>query len=167
MRVLVAVASKHGATREIAESLGRALAERGVNVEVRALDEVVDLSGYDAVVLGSAVYMGRWLEPARAFVDAHADELAGRPTWLFISGPIGYPPKPYPGKAVELDALLDKVRPREHKLFAGKVDTSKLSFPERTAMRAVRARAGDDRDWEAIEAWAASIATALEHETVA
>lgn len=60
------------------------------------------VGGYDAVVLGSAVYVGRWLEPARELVDAHAEELAARPTWLFSSGPIGDPPKPEADDAVQI-----------------------------------------------------------------
>jgi len=84
--VLVAVASKHGATQEIAEAIGRVLAERGVGADVMRVDDVTDATGYEAVVLGSAVYMGNWLEPARRFVEDHADELAAQPTWLFSSG---------------------------------------------------------------------------------
>ena len=64
MTVLVATASKYGSTAEIAEAIGRALRENGVAADVRPVDEVGDLSGYMGVVLGSAVYVGRWLEAA-------------------------------------------------------------------------------------------------------
>ena len=65
MTVLVAAASKYGATAEIAEAIGRGLRETGVAADVRPVEQVGDLSGYTEVVLGSAVYVGRWLEPAR------------------------------------------------------------------------------------------------------
>src|SRR5205823_6620049 len=86
MRVLVTAASKHGATFEIAEVIARVLDEHGLSTELVAIEEVHDLRRYEAVVLGSAVYMGQWLKQARGFVDAHASELAQRPTWLFSSG---------------------------------------------------------------------------------
>lgn len=78
-----------------------------------------DVSGYAAVVLGSAVYMGRWLEPARELVERRAEAFATLPTWLFSSGPIGAPPKPEAGDAVKLDEAVERIGAREHRLFAG------------------------------------------------
>ena len=93
MTVLVTAASKHDATLEIAERIGADLAESGLDVDVRNVEEVADLAGYEAVVLGSGVYLGNWLKSARRFIDIHAVELAQRPTWLFASGSIvGDPP---------------------------------------------------------------------------
>lgn len=86
MTVLVAAASEHGATAEIAVWLGAALAQNGVDVDVRKLEEVSDVEHYEAVVLGSAVYFGQWLKTACRFIDTHAADLARRPTWLFSSG---------------------------------------------------------------------------------
>ena len=151
MTVLVAAASKYGATAEIAEAIGRALRESGVSADVRPVEQVGDLSGYTGVVLGSAVYLGRWLEPARRFVEEHADELAARPTWLFSSGPVGDPPKPEAGQAVQIEPLMAKTKARDHRLFAGKIDKGKLGFGERADARPARRRgrlprlAGDRR----------------------
>jgi menaquinone-dependent protoporphyrinogen IX oxidase len=93
MRVLVTAASKHGATEEIAERIGAVLTAHGVEVDVKQLQEVSGLGGYEAVVLGSGIYLGKWLKEARRFVEVHAAELAQRPTWLFASGSItGDPP---------------------------------------------------------------------------
>jgi menaquinone-dependent protoporphyrinogen oxidase len=69
MTVLVTAASKHGATLEIAEAIARVLDEQDASAELVRIDDVQDLGRYDAVVLGSAVYMGRWIEPARKFVE--------------------------------------------------------------------------------------------------
>lgn len=91
MRILVAVASRHGATREIAEAIGRELERAGLEHEVREAGEVADLERYDAVVLGSALCYGRWREPARTLVPARAAAHAGKPVWLFSSGPPGSP----------------------------------------------------------------------------
>ncbi len=79
---------------------------------------------YEAVVVDSAIYLGQWLKAARSFVDAHAGELAKRPTWLFSSGPVGGDPsRPDQHDAARGgDAPAEIVHAREHKLFAGKLD---------------------------------------------
>ena len=161
MNVLVTAASRHGATQEIAEAIGRTLSERGVTASVLPMADVSDLDGYDAVVIGSAVYMGQWLETARDFVEQHSETLSSRPTWLFSSGPIGDPPRPKEPEAVDVDDILLKTQTKEHQLFAGKLDKSKLGFGERAVMLAFRAVEGDYRDWGEIEAWASGIAQEL------
>jgi menaquinone-dependent protoporphyrinogen oxidase len=162
MRVLVTAASKHGATFELAEAIARVLDEHGLSAELVEIDEVSDLGRYEAVVLGSAVYMGQWLKQARSFVDAHAGELAQRPTWLFSSGPIvGDPPTPDPADEAAGRRALEIAGAREHKLFAGKLDKSRLGLLEKAAVRAAHASEGDHRDWDEINRWATEIAAQL------
>ena len=161
MTVLVTAASKHGATREIAEAIAR-VGEHGVSAEFVDLDEVSDPARHEAVVLGAAVYLGRWLTEAQRFVDAHADELAERPTWLFSSGPIvGDPPRSDPADEAAGQRALEATHAREHKLFAGKLDKGKLGLLEKGAVRAAHASEGDYRDWDEIERWAVGIAAQL------
>jgi menaquinone-dependent protoporphyrinogen oxidase len=105
--------------------------------------------------------MGRWLEPARRFVHEHAGELRRLPTWLFSSGPIGDPPRPAETEPAGLDELVESAGAREHRVFAGRVERSRLSLPERAVMRVVRSQDGDFRDWHDIRAWARDIAAAL------
>jgi menaquinone-dependent protoporphyrinogen oxidase len=166
MTVLVTAASKHGATQEIAARIGADLVERGVAVEVKELREVDDVGRYDAVVVGSGIYLGTWLKEARRFVDTHAADLAKRPTWLFASGPIVGDPPPAddpdalrPGLA---EKLVAKTGAREHKLFGGKVDMRTLGLLEKAAVRGAHATEGDYRDWHEIDDWAAGIARQLE-----
>jgi menaquinone-dependent protoporphyrinogen oxidase len=165
MTVLVAAASRHGATAEIADRIGADLAGRGLPVEVKKLSEVEDLDGYHAVVLGSAVYLGRWLNDAIRFVGAHADQLAERPTWLFGSGSIvGDPPvgdDPKAMRASFVEELVASTRAREYKLFGGKLDSSRLGFAEKLPVKMAGGREGDWRDWDAVDTWAASIADEL------
>jgi menaquinone-dependent protoporphyrinogen oxidase len=162
MTVLITAASKHGATREIAEVIERVLDEHGVSAERLDLDEVGDLGRYEAVVLGSAVYMGQWLKEARSFIDWHGGELAERPTWLFSSGPIvGDPAKPDPADEAAGIHALEAAHAREHKLFAGKLDKSRLGLLEKAAVRAAHASEGDHRDWDEINRWATEIAAQL------
>jgi menaquinone-dependent protoporphyrinogen oxidase len=161
MRVLVTAASKHGATAEIAEAIGRSLGAAGLDVSVLPAEEVTSITGFDSVVLGSGVYAGHWLEPARRIVDHHAGDLRDRRVWLFSSGPIGDPPKPAPEEAVDVADIVTAVEPREHRVFTGKIDKSVLGFAEKAILMAVRAGEGDYRDWAAIEEWAATIAAEL------
>lgn len=161
MKTLVAAASRHGATQEIAEAIGRVLVSSGIEADVCPYEGVDELAPYDAFVLGSAIYMGRWLESARDFVETHADELSARPTWLFSSGPIGDPPRPAAGDAVQVDSIVAATNAREHRLFAGKLDKSLLGFGERAVAVAFRVAEGDYRDWAEIEAWGHGIAEAL------
>lgn len=93
MKVRVIVASRYGATREIGERIAARLSEHGHDAAVRSAEEA-GLDGADAVVLGSAIYAGRWMKPARELVEERAEELSGRPLWLFSSGPVGGAPKP-------------------------------------------------------------------------
>jgi menaquinone-dependent protoporphyrinogen oxidase len=154
MTVLVTYASRHGATTEIAEALGRDLRSHGVDAEVRSADEVDGVEPYDAVVLGSAIYLGKWLPEATAL----AERCAGRPVWLFSSGPLGDPLQPAPP---ELESLVQRTRAREHRVFAGRLDRASLSFPERAIVRMVKAPYGDYRDFAAVADFASTIAQSI------
>lgn len=160
MRVMVTAASRHGATTEIAERIAEALSACGIEVFVRTPETVHTLDDYDAAVVGSAVYMGRWLDPARHLVGNLRSEFATRPTWLFSSGPVGEPPEPAE-EPVDIAEIVAGTHARGHRLFAGCIDRHKLGFGERAVVMSLRAPVGDFRDWARIDAWAAEIADAL------
>lgn len=160
MKVLVTAASRHGATTEVAASIGAALQGAGHEVHVAHPAEVARLDGYDAAVIGSAVYVGHWLEPARDLVEREKVALSRIPVWLFSSGPVGDPPKPAEESA-DAAQLAELIGAREHHVFAGLVDRKRLGFGEKAIVAAVRAPEGDFRPWSEIEAWAREIARAL------
>jgi menaquinone-dependent protoporphyrinogen oxidase len=166
MKVLVAVASRHAATAEIAEFIGAELraslraVDPTAQVDVRGIGTIADLEEYDAVLVGSAIYLGRWLKSARHFVAAHAGSLRRRPVWLFASGPVGQPLEPQL-EPPELRAMTEACGAREHRLFAGRLRTADLQVGERVAVRAVHAEEGDYRDWEEIGSWAREVADEL------
>jgi menaquinone-dependent protoporphyrinogen oxidase len=167
MRILVTAASKHGATAEMASAIGTALTEAGLDVVVKPMHELGGVAGYNAVVLGSGVYMGRWIPEAIEFVTRHAIELRARPVWLFSSGPVGSPdPKPE-GDPISIGELVTSVRARGHRTFAGRLDRGRLGIGEKLVVSAVRAPDGDFRDWEAITAWSREIAAELRRSSVA
>ena len=121
--------------------------------------EVGDVTSYDAFVLGSAVYMGRWLEDARELAERIA-ALPARPVWLFSSGPIGDPPKPDEEPADAGD-IVETTHARDHCLFAGRLDRHRLGFGEKAVVVALRVADGDFRDWTAIDTWGGQIAAEL------
>jgi menaquinone-dependent protoporphyrinogen oxidase len=163
VRVLVTAASRHGSTAEIADRIGGALRDAlsgGAQVDVRPADDVTTVDGYDAVVLGSAVYMGRWLDGARRLAETHASALSSRPVWLFSSGPIGDPPKP-DEEPVDVAHVVTATGARAHEVFAGRLDRHRLGFAEKAVVLAFRVPDGDFRDWAAVDAWANGIAGEL------
>jgi menaquinone-dependent protoporphyrinogen oxidase len=159
MAVLVACASKHGSTTEVARRIAAALIENGVDAKVMRVDDVVDIAGYDAVVIGSSVYFGHWMREAIALVERNRARLAGRPIWLFSVGPLGDQARTDPA---EIEGLAASVGAVEHHLFSGALDLHRLSLPERVIVKGVKAPTGDFRDWNEIDSWAAGIASRLE-----
>jgi menaquinone-dependent protoporphyrinogen oxidase len=160
MRVLIAAASRHGTTAEMAEFLGAALRSRHVDAVVADAGAVEDVAAYDAVVIGSGVYVGHWLAPAKDLIRRCGHQLQTRPVWLFSSGPLGDPPKPIE-EPVDVAHLVEMSGARQHRIFAGCLNRALLGAAERTMVRVVKAPEGDFREWDALDAWAEEIAVAL------
>lgn len=175
MHVLVAYASRHGATQGIAERIAETLLVAGLDAEVRPAASVKNAAEYDAFVIGSAAYMYHWLNDASAFVNRNRAILAARPVWLFSSGPLGTEATDEKGRdqkvvAVpkEIPQLAEALNARDHHVFFGALerDRKPIGLAERFAslMPATVQEAmpfGDFRDWPEIEAWANGIAREL------
>jgi menaquinone-dependent protoporphyrinogen oxidase len=164
-QVLVAYASKYGATAEIAEKIGQVLRQSGLKADVQPADRGKDPALYDAIVLGSAVYIGQWQGKAAKFLQTNEKTLAQRPVWLFSSGPSG---AGNPLGLVEgwrlpksLQPVADRIRPRDIAVFHGNINVNKMNFIEKKMIENVKVPFGDFRDWDAIAAWASGIAGAL------
>ena len=165
IQVLVAYATKYGATAEIAEKIGQVLRQSGLRTDVLPVDHVKKPTPYHAIILGSAVYTGQWRKEAAKFLQANETLLAERQVWLFSSGPTGQ------GDPVELlkdwrlpkslQPIADRIRPRDIAVFHGNVDLKKLNFIEKEMLKTAKALSGDFRDWNAISAWAGTIADDL------
>ncbi|QZN87099.1 flavodoxin domain-containing protein [Cellulomonas sp. C5510] len=160
MRVLVTVASRHGGTREIGQAVAQVLRDAGHQVTETDPDDVRALDGYDAVVLGSSVYVGRLAAALRELVDRLAGGLASLPVWLFWSGPVGTPPLPA-GEPDDVGVVARRVRARETRCFAGRLEREELGLAERALVAMIDAQPGDFRDFEDVEEWAAGIAREL------
>jgi menaquinone-dependent protoporphyrinogen oxidase len=184
-KVLVVYASRHGATRGIAQRIGDVLRSEGFEADVAPADHAAGVGTADAVVVGSAVYMGSWLQDAIDFIKRNEVVLADLPLWLFSSGPLpgssrekgpgvdpltdALGPEEGPGsggrkKVAEISAATS---PKDHRVFLGAFDPNDppMVMSERLVrmLPAVKNAlpAGDFRDWDAIEAWAHEIAATL------
>jgi menaquinone-dependent protoporphyrinogen oxidase len=129
MPVLVAYASKHGATQGIAGRIAASLRTAGCTVEVRSVNDAGDLAAYDAFVIGSATYEFHWRKEATEFVRSNTKLLAARPVWLFSSGPLGTEPADTNGRDLrtvtvpkEIPEFTEALHPRGHHVFFGALD---------------------------------------------
>lgn len=161
-KILVAYASKYGATEEIAKRIGQVLEAAELPVDIQPVDEVCDVSPYIAVVLGSAVYAGQWLEEAAAFLMNNERALGCRPVWLFSSGPTGAgePETLMNGWhfPAALQPIADRIHPRAIAFFHGSLDLQKLNFAEKLIVNVMRAPKGDYRNWNKVQNWGSQIA---------
>lgn len=162
MKILIAVASRHGSTADIARRLAARLDAFGHTATLLELgrdrrdasEETLD--DHDAVVVGSAIYESHWLRPARTFVLRNASQLQRMPVFLFSSGPVGTS-EHVSIDAVKIDELVHAVDAVEHRVFSGRLDRTELGRLERWIVDVVRAHDGDFRDWAGIDTWAAAI----------
>lgn len=184
-RVLIVHASRHGGSAGIAERIGEAMREAGLDAVVEPAADLPDPRPFDACVVGAGVYMGSWVKEGIAYLETYAYVLAGKPVWLFSSGPLpgssknkatptdpielalGPATGPGSGGRRQVEELAQRIGPREHRVFQGMFDPDLP--PQGMAERFVRIMpgsknilpTGDFRDWPAIEAWAMEIAAAL------
>lgn len=161
LEVLVAYATRMGSTAEIARAIGDELSHHGLHVTVSTCAEAGSVEPYDAVIVGSGLYIGRWDAAATGYLDAQSDGLAVRPTWLFQSGPCGEgaheAKTATPHKVLRLTRRLGIEAPVT---FGGRLQTSTSIGPV-SRWLATGALAGDFRDWDVIRAWAADKADQL------
>lgn len=163
MTVLVAYASKRGSTAEIAETVAATLRREGLRVCLERCENVRNLDGYDAVVLGSAVYMKRWRGDARDFLKKHRKPLRQKPFWVFSSGPVGDPAEDNPDWS-EPPKLVEKTEElgcKGHAVFGGCLPSEPKGFMEKAMVQGVPTQYRDRRNWTQIRDWAHQIATAL------
>lgn len=170
--ILVAYATKRESTHEVAEALATRLREHELEVDVRPAAEVGTLAPYSAVVLGGALYAGRWHRDARRYLRRHRAELRRRPVWLFSSGPLGTETEDAKGRDVRVAAtpkdvagLAESLHAKGHRVFFGALDPDALKGPEGLMAKLPGGRKmlpeGDFRDWDEIDGWAQEIGREL------
>jgi menaquinone-dependent protoporphyrinogen oxidase len=166
--ILVVYATRYGSTQEVADKVAATLRESGLAVDVQPARQVRNLVGYRAVVVGAPFYVGRWLKDARRFLERHQAALAQMPVAIFSLGPVRADEGMAEARA-QLDTQLSKypwLKPVAAEMFGGKYDPERLRFPDNllaapSASPLHGLPASDIRDWDAIRAWASSLAGKL------
>jgi menaquinone-dependent protoporphyrinogen oxidase len=156
-KALVTFASKYGSTAQMASKIAVRLKTEGIKTDLKPVAEVTDLHEYDAVILGSAIYIGQWRKEAVSFIRNHAEDLTNKKVWVFSTGPTGEGDPvvllngwKYPEKVMN---TIEKIKPVDVKVFHGSLDRSNLNQLEKLALKMVKAPEGDFRDWRKIDEW--------------
>jgi menaquinone-dependent protoporphyrinogen oxidase len=166
--ILVTFATRYGSTQTVAEEIAATLRASGMEVDLQPARQVRTLEGCRAVVLGAPLYIGSWLKDARRFLTQHQAALAKLPVALFTLGPTRAE-EDMTNVRAQMDKQLAKypwLKPMAVALFGGKYDPASLKFPVNLlaalpASPLYKAPASDIRDWDAIRAWATSLAAKL------
>ncbi len=162
--ILLAYASRYGSTQEVAESIAAALRHVGLKVDMRPMQDVKGLDQSDAIVLGAAIYNGKWHPDAHDFLSRHQKAIGQRPVAVFALGPLSTSEAAMRRSRGQLERELGKypwLEPVAVEVFVGKLDPSKLGLFERLG-----STASDRRNWDAIRAWADSLPAQLQHDEV-
>jgi menaquinone-dependent protoporphyrinogen oxidase len=164
-KVLVAYASKYGSTKEIAEKIGEVLKQAGITVDVMPVKTVKDPAPYQNIVIGSAMYIGRWRKEAVNFLKKYEKTLSERKVWIFGTGPSGKGDPAQLLKGVTIPAgiksIIDRIKPQESAVFHGYLNPAKMAGLEKFLVKRVSGELGDFRDWQMITDWARKIAEAV------
>ena len=169
-KVLVAYASDCGSTGEVSEAIGQVLCDNGTAVDVRLVENVKDLSPYQAAVIGSAIHNSKWLPEAMKFVEKNQEVLSQLPVAYFLTCLTLYKANDTALRIAKsyLDPVFDavpKVKPVDMGFFAGVLDYSKLSFMVRMVMKSKMKKRGvpegDHRNWDVIRSWTKGLHTKL------
>jgi menaquinone-dependent protoporphyrinogen oxidase len=166
-KVLVAYASVHGSTREIAEKIAATMREGGLEVDLQPIREARKLDGYRAVVLGAPLYMFHWHKDALRFLSQHRRAIeGGLQVAIFGGGPIEESDeKGWLEVRAQMEKELAKfpwLAPLAVEIVGGKFDPTRLRFPYNLIPAMKQMAPSDLRDWAAIQAWARDLAVKLQ-----
>jgi len=167
--ILVAYVSRYGSTGEVAEAVGNALREAGLQVKIARVQDPLLVGDYSAVILGGALYMGRLPGDMHHFLARNRQVLSTMRPWFYVLGPLSTEEKDFEAARNQAAKQLAKhswLKPADLRIFGGKLDIQTLRFPfsllrHMPAFREQAKCAMDVRDWEAIRGWAAGIARQL------
>lgn len=165
-KILITYATKYGSTGEIANKIKELLDKSSATIDLVPVDEVNEINQYTTVIVGSAVYMGQWRKNASRFLRKNVSALKDKNVWIFSSGPTGE------GDPVELlkgwrmpkrlEKILDEIKPKEIKVFNGKLTKEKMNFFDKFIIDKVKAPVGDFIDWQDVDRWANKIESDLD-----
>jgi menaquinone-dependent protoporphyrinogen oxidase len=156
--VLIAYASRHGTTHEVADAIAQTLEALGLAVVVEEAGHVREISDFDAIIIGGGLYMGKWHADARRLLKRHRRDLAQKRLAVFAMGPDSLDEAKVTESRNQLERALaatPELEPIAAAIFGGALKPENWRFPLN------RMPAFDARDWNAITSWAQEIATKL------
>jgi menaquinone-dependent protoporphyrinogen oxidase len=158
-RALITYASKYGSTGGVADAIGKELCSKEVATDVLLIRNVTNISSYQAVAIGSAIYMGKWMSEALDFLKKNRDILRQVPVAYFLVGmTLARPTDKNRAEALSyMDPILEavpEIKPVGIGTFAGAMDYNNLSWLNKKILKSKGTPEGDFRDWNAIRAWA-------------
>jgi len=158
-RVLVTYASKYGSTGGVADAIGKELCDKGATADVVLIKNAGNISSYQGVVIGSAIYMGKWMSEAVDFVKQNRDVLRQVPVAYFlVCMTLSQPTEKNRAEVLAyMDPILKavpEIKPVGIGTFAGAIDYNNLSWLNKKILKSKGTPEGDFRDWNAIRAWA-------------
>lgn len=170
MRFLIGYSSAHGSTAEIAIFLGKYFEQAGHHVRTAPVGDITLMSGYDAILLGSPIHSGVWLESMDRFTHRMAAQLVSQPVFVFMTciHILEDDGETYVQDHYTRHPFLTNIQPREVKFFAGKLQLDEVNWNERWTLavrydgaKSANQHEGDYRDWDAIEAWGTYVLASL------
>jgi menaquinone-dependent protoporphyrinogen oxidase len=174
-KVLMVYGTSYGQTAKIARTIRDGLAAEGFDVELHRGDDppaTFDPAAFDAVVVGASIVLSGHQRYIKRFVAAHRQTLASRPSAFFsVSGSAGSANAEEREEARRImSRFLDELgwRPDLSTTFAGAIRYTKYNPLIRWVMKRISAKEGastdtsrdhEYTDWEAVDAFTASIAS--------
>ena len=164
-RVLIAYASRLGSTRRVAESIGNILKDAEIDVDVKNVNDVDDISSYTSVIIGSAAKSGKLLTEARKFAVKFKNDIKKLKTAYFtvcLTEPYD-DVKSFMNAEYSLEPLKEIKEPVCLGLFAGKPDIKSLRWFLRHILRKAKTEEAEVGNWDDIESWADELKYKLLH----
>jgi len=166
MNIAIVYETKYGSTKEIAERIKVDLESNAIVVDLKKPTETICWEQYDAFILGSGIYAGKWLPKIEKLIKSRTEELSEKKVWFFSNGPTGDNPIEETIKEWKFPAymasFLSAIKPQDVVVFKGKMELEKMNFLERFIITKMKAPVGDFRNWEEIESWTQKITSTLQ-----
>ena len=169
MNVLMTYSSGYGSTKEVAERISERLEEKsGFKLTLLSIDDVEDISEYDAVIVGSSVRADRPLANVRDFFAKHINVLEKKHLAIFsVCLAANCQEGHEKVKREYISQITDKypkLEPLDTEAFGGKINFDQLNPVMQQLMKRVLQKTGiktlgtvDTRDWDFIDSWAESL----------
>ncbi|HUS75492.1 MAG TPA: flavodoxin domain-containing protein [Methanothrix sp.] len=181
MEALIVYGTRGGATKEIAQEMEKALAEKGFEVTVKCAKEAsgIDVDAFDLIIIGSGVQMGKWEGKTTNFLKKNQQALASKRVALFSSGMMAGDPamKEEAERSIaKVASAFPAIKPVALAYFGGYLDFNSGKLLVRLIRFTMKkhwekmgidtSKPYDTRDFEAIHKWAGDVAAKVRGDAI-